>query len=198
MKRRYPAIAFGDAVKQVQREHGSREMGRRLENMEWEDSELRQQEQALIASLDHFYMASLTESGWPYLQYRGGPRGFVRMLDSKTLGFADFRGNRQYISTGNVLRDDRVSLFFLDQGRRRRLKVFARAEVVPLTHELWERLGDSTYPAVIERAFLFRVEAFDWNCPQHITPRFSAEELRALDPAILKAVLGGEPCEDSE
>ena len=182
MSRRYPGIAFGDSVKSVQREQGSRALGERLEGMSWDDQELGSRERALIEGLDHFYMASVTESGWPYVQFRGGPKGFVRMLSPRTLGFADFRGNRQYISTGNVAHDDRVSLLFRDQARRLRLKIFARASAIPMTAELHDRLVDPEYDAVVERAYVFAVEAFDWNCPQHITPRFSMEEIQELAP----------------
>ncbi len=121
MSRRYPAIAFGDSVKRVQSEHGSRVLGERLERMDWDDRALGQRERELIERLDHFYMATVTESGWPYMQFRGGPEGFLRVLGPTTLGFADFRGNRQYISTGNVRHDDRVALFLVDQARRLRL-----------------------------------------------------------------------------
>lgn len=189
MPRRYPAIAFGESVRRVQEDEGSRALGERLEAMERDDRALGERERAHIERLDHFFVASLTESGWPYVQHRGGPAGFLKVLGSRLLGFADFRGNRQYISTGNVRRDDRVSLFLLDPARRTRLKIFARAEVRPVDAELAERLEDPEYDAVVERAFLFHVEAFDWNCPQHITPRFSLDELRAVDPEVLAELL---------
>lgn len=189
MSRRYPAIAFGDSVKRVQSEHGSRVLGERLERMDWDDRALGQRERDLIERLDHFYMATVTESGWPYMQFRGGPEGFLRVLGPTTLGFADFRGNRQYISTGNVRHDDRVALFLVDQARRLRLKLFARAAVRPMTAELYDQLVDPDYKAVVERAYVFRVEAFDWNCPQHITPRFTVEELEALAPDNLAEIV---------
>jgi len=189
MSRRYPAIAFGDSVKRVQSEHGSRVLGERLERMDWDDRALGQRERELIERLDHFYMATVTESGWPYMQFRGGPEGFLRILGPTTLGFADFRGNRQYISTGNVRHDDRVALFLVDQARRLRLKLFARAAVRPMTAELYDQLVDPDYKAVVERAYVFRVEAFDWNCPQHITPRFTIEELKALAPDDLAEIV---------
>ncbi len=194
MNRRYPQIAFGDTVKAVQEENGSRGFGRRLESMELNDRDLRERERDHIGGLDHFYMASVNEGGWPYLQFRGGPKGFLKVLDSSTLAFADFRGNMQYISTGNVRADDRVALFLLDQARRKRLKIYARAEVREVDDELREALVDPVYDAVIERAYLFHVEAFDWNCPQHITPRFSLEELKEMGPEVLARLLG----EDAE
>ena len=192
-KREYPNIAFSPSVKEVQREQGSRVFGQRLENMEWNDRTLGARERGLIENLDHFYMASVTESGWPYLQFRGGPKGFLRLLGPQLLGFADFRGNMQYISTGNVRNDGRVALFLLDQAKRQRLKIFARAEVRPLDKDLSARLVDSGYEAVVERAYLFHVEAFDWNCPQHITPRFSVEELCEMGDDALQAMLAKSP-----
>lgn len=191
MSRRYPAIAFGDSVRRVQEEEGSRALGERLEEMERDDRVLGERERLHIERLDHFFMASLTEGGWPYVQHRGGPPGFLKVLGPRLLGFADFRGNRQYISTGNVRSDDRVSLFLLDAARRTRLKIFARAEVRPVDGELRARIEDPDYGAVVERAFLFHVEAFDWNCPQHITPRFSLDELRSVDPEVLAELLEG-------
>ena len=191
--REYPKIAFGPSVKEVQSEQGSRVFGQRLEMMEWNDQTLGERERDLIECLDHFYMASVTEGGWPYMQFRGGPRGFLRLLDPQLLGFADFRGNMQYISAGNVRNDGRVALFLLDQAKRQRLKIFARAEVRPLDEDLSARLIDPGYEAVVERAFLFHVEAFDWNCPQHITPRFSVEELCEMGDDALQTMLAEAP-----
>lgn len=180
MTRRFTDIAFGPSVRQVQEEQGSRAAGARLENMSYDDSTLGPRETEFIEGIDHFYMASIAESGWPYVQFRGGPKGLLRVLDDRTIAFADFRGNRQYVSTGNVRKDDRVALILLDQARRMRLKIFARATTRKVDSELSARLADLDYEATIERAFILEVEAFDWNCPQHITPRFSLEELGAL------------------
>ncbi len=180
MTRRFTEIAFGPKVRQVQEEQGSRAAGARLENMAYDDRTLGPRETDFIEGIDHFYMASIAESGWPYVQYRGGPKGFLRVLDDRTIGFPDFRGNRQYISTGNVRKDDRVALILLDQARRMRLKILARAETREIDSELRIRLADPDYEATIERAFILKLEAFDWNCPQHITPRYSLEELDAL------------------
>ncbi|MFT5143658.1 MAG: putative pyridoxine 5'-phosphate oxidase superfamily flavin-nucleotide-binding protein [Thalassolituus oleivorans] len=190
MTRKYPALAFGPSVKNVQQENGSRTFGERLEKMEFDDHLIGEREQHHIEGLDHFYMASVGESGWPYVQFRGGPKGFLKVLSPTTLGFADFRGNVQYISTGNVRNDGRVSLMLLDQARKTRLKIFARAEVREMDDALRQQLVDPDYKAVVERAYVFRVEAFDWNCPQHIVPRFSMEELRQADPAGLAEALG--------
>ena len=134
-----------------------------------------------ITERDTLYMATVTESGWPYVQHRGGPAGFLRVLDDKTLGFADFRGNRQYISVGNLAANDRVALILMDYPRRQRLKILAHAEIKDMQNEpeLAARLSLPDYKAKVERAMLLHVEAFDWNCPQHITPRFTEAELGA-------------------
>jgi predicted pyridoxine 5'-phosphate oxidase superfamily flavin-nucleotide-binding protein len=134
-----------------------------------------------IANRDSFYMASVSESGWPYVQHRGGPPGFLKVLDETTLAFPDFRGNGQYISLGNTASHDRVALFLMDYPRRRRLKLFARIEARDLAAEpdLVARLELAHYGGVPERLFLLHLEAFDWNCPQHITPRFTEAEIAA-------------------
>jgi predicted pyridoxine 5'-phosphate oxidase superfamily flavin-nucleotide-binding protein len=138
-------------------------------------------EQDFIAARDSFYMASVSETGWPYVQHRGGPPGFVKMLDDKTLAFPDFRGNRQYISLGNTAANGRVALIMMDYPARRRLKLYARIEPRDLATDtdLAARLELPGYRGVPERAFVLHLEAFDWNCPQHITPRFSENEITA-------------------
>ncbi len=136
-------------------------------------------EATFIAGRDSFYMATTSETGWPYVQHRGGPAGFLRVLDNRTLGFADFRGNRQYITLGNAAGDDRVALFLMDYPGRQRLKVFARIETKDIAGHpgLAAALAVDGYKARIERAIIFHVVAFDWNCPQHITPRYSQVEV---------------------
>jgi predicted pyridoxine 5'-phosphate oxidase superfamily flavin-nucleotide-binding protein len=154
-------------------------------------------EAAFIAERDSFYMATVSETGWPYVQHRGGPRGFLKWVDDRTLAFADYRGNRQYISTGNLAADGRACLFLMDYARRARLKVYARIEHVPLEADpaLTQRVTVPGYKAKLERIFRVRLEAFDWNCPQHITPRFTEEEVtQAVRPlqerlAALEAAL---------
>lgn len=163
-------------------------------------------EQEFIAARDSFYMASVSETGWPYVQHRGGPAGFLKVLDEKTFAFADYRGNRQYISTGNIAADDRVCLFLMDYPGRARLKIYATARVVSLEAdpELAAAVTDPAYGARLERMFLFKLAAFDWNCPQHITPRFTESEIKAgsaalqarmqeleAENAALRALLGG-------
>jgi predicted pyridoxine 5'-phosphate oxidase superfamily flavin-nucleotide-binding protein len=138
-----------------------------------------------IANRDSFYIATVSEDGWPYIQHRGGPPGFLRVLDETTLAFADFRGNGQYITTGNLAASDRVALFLMDYPARRRLKILAHAEVKSLSDDpgLASRLMVPGYKAKVERAMVLRLAAFDWNCPQHITPRFTETEVaRAIEP----------------
>jgi predicted pyridoxine 5'-phosphate oxidase superfamily flavin-nucleotide-binding protein len=130
-------------------------------------------EASFIRSRDSFYMATVSENGWPYVQHRGGPPGFLQILDDRTLAFADYRGNRQYISVGNLSADDRAALILMDYPGRRRLKMYGHVEARSLVDhpKLAERLAMPGYKAKAERALLVRLEAFDWNCPQHITPR---------------------------
>ena len=139
----------------------------------------RENEAAFIAERDSFYMASVSETGWPYVQHRGGPRGFLKLVDDRTLAFADYRGNRQYISTGNLAADDRACLFLMDYTRPARLKIYARVEILALgdAPDLTALVTVPGYRAKLERIFRLRLEAFDWNCQQHITPRFSEREV---------------------
>lgn len=143
------------------------------------------QEEAFIAERDSFYIASVSETGWPYVQHRGGPPGFLKVIDDQTLAFLDYRGNRQYISTGNLMANDRACVILVDYPRRARLKIFGHVEKLALDADLalTERLTDEGYGAKPERIFRLRLDAFDWNCPQHITPRFTEREVGvALQP----------------
>lgn len=137
-------------------------------------------EAAFIAARDSFYMGSVSEDGWPYVQHRGGPAGFLKIVDERTLAFADYRGNRQYISTGNLVANDQASLFLMDYPRRMRLKIYAHADRLSLDEDpaLTDLVSDKVYKARPERIFRFRLKAFDWNCPQHITPRFTEREIQ--------------------
>ena len=142
-------------------------------------------EAAFIAERDSLYMATVSESGWPYVQHRGGLPGFIRVLDDRTLAIPDFRGNRQYISTGNLATDDRAALILMDYPHRRRLKLYAHVEARDLAtdSELAAELALPGYRAKAERGLIIHLAAFDWNCPQHIVPRFSEAELApALAP----------------
>ncbi len=142
---------------------------------------LTEHEAAFIAERDSFYLATVSQTGWPYIQHRGGPRGFLRVLNDATLGFADFRGNRQYLTLGNLVDEDRVALILMDYPRRRRLKILAWMAPHDLTAEpdLAARLSTPGYRAIAERGFVLRLEAFDWNSPQHVTPRFTEAEVAA-------------------
>ena len=138
-------------------------------------------EAGFIAERDSFYLATVSESGWPYVQHRGGPKGFLKVLDEKTLAFPDYRGNRQYISLGNVASDDRVSLILVDYPRRARLKILAHMQAEDLADrpDLAALFAAPSYRAKVERAFVLRLETFDWNCPQHIEPRYTRDEIAA-------------------
>lgn len=178
MARRYPEIMYTDSVKQAQEHYGSRQQGERMEKMDWPDAHISEREAQFIGQRDSFYMATVNDTGWPYVQFRGGPQGFLKVLDEETLGYADFWGNLQYISTGNLRHDQRAALFLMDYTEQKRLKIAARAEVFDIAQrpDLETRLVSAGYKAKVERAFLFHVEAFDWNCPQHITPRYTEQE----------------------
>ena len=177
-------IASTPSVRAAQEANGSRELWQRFDGDRASDR-FTENEIAFIEARDSFYLASVSESGWPYVQHRGGPTGFLKVLDETTLGFADFRGNRQYISLGNISADDRVALLLMDYPNRARLKILAHMEVRELdaASDLASRLALPRYRGKPERAFLLHLETFDWNCPQHITPRFTATEIEtAVSP----------------
>jgi predicted pyridoxine 5'-phosphate oxidase superfamily flavin-nucleotide-binding protein len=179
---KYFDIAFTDGVKSVQRRMSSRSLYQRFEGGPESNDRLGRSEIAFISARDSFYIASVSETGWPYVQFRGGPPGFLRVLDERTLGFADFRGNRQYVTAGNVTTNDRVSLFLMDYPNKRRLKIFGRIRTLPIDEDasLKRHITMPEYGGLVERAILIGVEAFNWNCPQHITPRYTAAECAAL------------------
>ena len=183
MGHKFQEIAFTDTVKSVQAQLGSRRGYSRREGGDFDFNDvLGPREAAFIGDRDSFYMASVSETGWPYVQHRGGPAGFVRVLDEKTIGFADFSGNRQYVSVGNLMTDDRVSLFFMDYPNRTRLKLLGRARIVGSDETaILEKLAPADYKARIERGLVITVEAFDWNCPQHITPTLHRRRSRSCD-----------------
>lgn len=182
MAHRFAEIAFTDRVKAFQESQGSRRFYAKLEAGKETDARLTEAEMAFISRRDSFYIASVGETGWPYVQHRGGPPGFLRILDDRTLGFVDFRGNRQYVTVGNVANDDRVALFLMDYAAPARLKMFGRASITG-DAKILERLSLPDYRGRVERGVLIGVEAFDWNCPQHITPRYTEAELSQLvDP----------------
>jgi hypothetical protein len=207
MARAFAEIAFTPTVRANQQRQGSAATYAKFLTPKAERGDrLTADEAAFIAERDGFYQATVSETGWPYVQFRGGPAGFLEVLDEATLAYADFRGNRQYISTGNLDADGRIALIMMDYPNRRRLKIWGRARLVDIGDDpaLVSRLHDESYKARPERAVVITVEAFDWNCPQHIPQRFTLEELEpTLAPlrnelaqlraenARLKAALGG-------
>lgn len=189
MAKNFAEIAFTDSVKAQQKKFGSRRSYARMEAME-RGTELSLAEADFISERDGFYLATVGETGYPYVQFRGGPKGFLKMLDPKKLAYVDFRGNMQYISVGNLNRNDKAALILMDYANRRRLKIFAHIEVVEAEDapELIAQLQDTGYEAQVERAMVLHVEAFDWNCPQHITPRYTIEEIRELNAPLYEHV----------
>jgi predicted pyridoxine 5'-phosphate oxidase superfamily flavin-nucleotide-binding protein len=181
MGRRFAELAFTPLVKEHQLEHGSRRQYERIEQTGPAGNTLGPAEQDFLQRRDSFYMASVSETGWPYVQHRGGNKGFVRVINPSLIGFADLRGNKQYISLGNLQHDTRVALFFMDYPNQSRLKILGRVEIHehnPKAPALIESFRSEDKSDVIERVVLIHVEAFDWNCPQHITPRYTMEELQ--------------------
>lgn len=184
MAKNFAEIAFTDAVKALQEKHGSRKGYERMEKFNIVDG-LSENEMNFISNRDSFYLASIGEKNFPYIQHRGGPKGFVKVLDKNTIGFIDFSGNKQYISVGNFATNNNVALIMMDYPARARLKILAKAEIIELKDnpELLSKLGLGDYQFRPERMMLFHIEAFDWNCPQHITPRFTLEEIQiAFEP----------------
>ena len=173
-------IALSDTVKAEQERLGSREIYARVgEGAGW-DTTITPARAAFIVERDSLYIATASADGRPYIQHRGGPKGFLKILDEKTLAFADFSGNRQYISVGNLVENDRACLFLMDYPGRARLKIWGRARTVEGDEELCAKVEDPEYGAKVERVFVFEVEVMDGNCPQHIRPRHTGEEIEAL------------------
>lgn len=189
MAKNYLEIAFTESVKAQQKSYGSRRQYERMEAIQ-RGTELTIAEADFIAERDSFYLATVGENGQPYVQFRGGAKGFLKVLDSKTLGYADFRGNLQYISVGNLTKDNRAALILMDYANRQRLKIFANIEVFETKDapELIAKLESPDYKAKIERAMILNVSAFDWNCPQHITPRFTIEEIQAMNQPLYEHI----------
>lgn len=165
-------IAFTTTVKALQTEKGSRSSYAKMEERGSWQTKVTPDLEAFLADLDMFYLGTSNSAGQPYIQYRGGPPGFLKVVDEKTLGFADFGGNRQYISLGNLSENPRAFLFLMDYVHRRRIKVWCTAKVVEGDVDLEAKLHDPAYPGKVERVILFEIEAWDINCPQHIHKRF--------------------------
>ncbi len=181
----FSSLVFTPVVKALQERYGSRRQYERREKSGFRQDRIGPAEQQFLAERDSFYMASVGASGWPYVQHRGGPKGFLKVIDEHTIAFADFRGNKQFVTTGNLMTDDRVALILVDYPRQARLKILGHAKIFegPDAKEWTEKLIDPEYGGVVERVFVIQVEASDWNCQQHITPRFTEEQIReALTP----------------
>jgi predicted pyridoxine 5'-phosphate oxidase superfamily flavin-nucleotide-binding protein len=185
MPNRFHELTFTPLVQQEQQKHGSRHQYERMAHSEAESgATLGVSERTFLALRDSFYMASVSETGWPYIQHRGGEPGFVHVLSDSTIAFADLRGNKQYISLGNFEHDSRVALFFMDYPNQTRLKLLGQVEIHERDSEasaLIDSLRTANPKEIVERAILIHIEAFDWNCPQHIAPRFTQAE---LEPAL--------------
>jgi len=186
----FAEITFTPSVKAAQSLYGSRQANSGFELSENAVNDLSENEANFIAERDSFYQATVSESGWPYVQHRGGPQGFLKVLDARTIGFADFRGNRQYLSVGNLNADNRIALILMDYPNRRRLKIWGRANIVHESDdpELIARLEVPTYRARLERGIVIHVEAYDWNCPLHITPRYTKAEVDSLIAPLLEEI----------
>jgi len=178
MAKNFAEIAFTSAIKKLQEKHGSRKSYERKEKFKFING-LTINEVTFIQKQNSFYIASFGANEFPYIQHRGGANGFLKVLDTKRLGFIDFIGNKQYISVGNIATNNNVSLILVDYPSKTRLKIFAKAKVVELIDnpELYELLNLDDYNFKPERMIIFYIEAYDWNCPQHITPRYTAEEI---------------------
>jgi uncharacterized protein len=205
MARKFGEIAFTPEVMAAQTQRGSRETYERyIANGPASDS-ITPKLEAFIAQLDGFYLGTVGSNGYPYIQFRGGRAGFLKVLDEQTLGFADFLGNVQYITVGNLAGNDKAFLFLMDYRHRKRVKVWGNAEYIEGDSELIDRLRVPGYPAEIERAILFHVEAVSENCPQHIPLRYSETEVESMMAPLqariadleqqLATALGGPPAE---
>jgi len=194
MANNFMEFAFTDSVRKVQQQYGTRAPYQKMESKEAFRNKLTWQEKSYIKNRDSFYMSSVGENGWPYMQFRGGPKGFLKVIDTNVLAYADFRGNGQYISTGNINATKKTVLFLMDYTQQQRLKIWAEAEVLHAADhpELLEKLEMPDYEATVERIFIFNVHAFDWNCPQHITPRYTKEEIEKglvnLDQKLIETI----------
>jgi predicted pyridoxine 5'-phosphate oxidase superfamily flavin-nucleotide-binding protein len=181
-------IAFTPAVKAIQKQHGSRNIYARMERGRGWQSEVTPGLADFLAELDMFYLGTSSAVCQPYIQYRGGPPGFLKVIDDQTIGFADFSGNNQYISIGNLSENPKAFIFLMDYAASQRIKIWGTARVVEDDPDLFERLADPTYPGKVERAILFTVEAWDVNCPQHIHKRFSQRQIASFVESLQERV----------
>lgn len=180
MAKNFTNFAFTDSVKAEQEANGSRQSyARREENDQYE---IFHREIGFISQQHGFYMSTVGENGWPYVQFRGGPAGFLKVLDKSTLAFADFSGNMQYISTGNLKATKKAALILLDYSTKTRLKIWAETEILDpeKNQDLLEIVSDPGYKAKVDRIVVLHIKGFDWNCPQHITPKFTIDQMKDL------------------
>lgn len=186
----YLEIATGDAVRALQERWGSRSAYSRLESGPLTNNQLGPEEIAFIEAQDSFFLASLNDTGWPYIQHRGGPPGFLKVLENNQVGFPDFKGNRQYLSFGNILKNPRVSLFLIDYPARARLKIFGHAKLVEGNNlpDSLRKIENEPGASPIERGMIIQVEAFHWNCPKYIVPRFTEEQVRTAVAPLVKRI----------
>jgi hypothetical protein len=173
-------IAFTPSVKAAQERRGSRKAYAKVEQRGGWKSEVTAELREFISQRDSLYLGTANADGQPYIQHRGGPKGFLKVLEPRTLAFADFVGNAQYISVGNLDENDKAFIFLMDYANRRRIKIWGTAEYVEDDRQLLERLNDDDYGGRVERAIVFHIQAWDINCPQHIKPRFTEENLRPM------------------
>ena len=194
MSRHFAALTYTPSVRASQRRYGGRELGEASGGNAI--AELSRRECEFIAARDSFFLSTVSETGWPHVQHRGGPAGFLRVLDATTLAFADFSGNRQYVSVGNLAANDRAALILMDYPNQRRLKILGRIGVIDMAAAMEATAGPAVDAELlakmqplgreVERILLIRVAAFDWNCSRHITPRFTASEWQSLDYSPLE------------
>lgn len=188
MQRNFTRFVFSDSVKKVQQQYGTRNSYARMETS-GDRYRLTDRETDFILSRDSFYMGTVGENGWPYVQLRGGPKGFLKVINESTLAYADFRGNGQYISTGNLQAGNKASLILMDYAQQRRLKIWTEVTIINAKDDvsLLKKLEMPDYKARIERLVVLNIQAYDWNCPQHITARFTVDEIQLMqseDPSL--------------
>lgn len=180
MPRKFGEIAFTAEVKAAQAERGSRETYERYISNGATNDKITPQLKEFIAEIEGFYLGTIQSNGYPYIQFRGGEKGFLQVLDEKTLGFADYSGNLQYITVGNLSAENKAFIFLMDYRHRKRVKIWGKAKYIEGDEALIERLRTPDYPAKIERVILFELEAYSENCPQHIPIRYSQTEVDAI------------------
>jgi uncharacterized protein len=182
----FATISFTDSVKAAQTKYGSREQNKRFELSDDPRHTLGEMEAAFITARDSFYMATISAHNWPYVQHRGGLTGFIKVLDERHIAFADFRGNQQYLSVGNLNANPNTSLILMDYPNRRRLKLWGTSQIFDAEDvpELMSQLSDANYKGKADRAIVIKIQAIEWNCPQHITPRYSEYEVDRLVAAL--------------